>query len=166
MHLFRALYEQNSCFWGCLSENWAKITRQKFPKNFQNLEKNHIFFFKIEKYFFLKSIQNCLKRVLNRKSWNRFCTGVPGDRSIFSSIRPTKGPFGAFCRPYFGYCRPHEMGHIPKSYYFHIHYNHGWFWWHCCRFQRIFVIFWRIVCRFSLILRWILAEKFLKIITP
>ena len=118
MHLFRALYGKKSCFWGCLSENWAKITRQKSPKNFQNLGENHIFFSKSKNIFFLKSIQNCLKRVLNRKSWNRFCTGVPGDRSIFSSIRPTKGPFGAFCRPYFGYCRPHEMGHIPKSYYF------------------------------------------------
>ena len=43
---------KKSCFWGCLSENWAKITRQKFPKNFQNLEKNHIFFSKSKNIFF------------------------------------------------------------------------------------------------------------------
>ena len=102
----------------CLVQRKLSQNRQtKFFQNFQNLGKNHIFFSKYEKYFFLKSIQNCLKRILNRKSRNRFCTGGPGDRSIFSSIRPTKGPFGAFCRPYVGCCRPHEMGHIPKGYY-------------------------------------------------
>ena len=97
-----------------LSKNHQTKISKKFPK----FGEKSYFFFQNRKIFFLKSIQNCLKRVLNRKSWNRFCEGDPGDRSIFSSIRPTKGPFGAFCRPYFGYCRPHEMGHIPKSYYF------------------------------------------------
>ena len=137
----------------------------KFFQNFQNLGKNQIFFSKIEKYFFLNSIQNCLKRILNQKSWNRFCRGDPGDRSIFSSKSRQKAPSGPFVGLIVAVLVHMKWDTFQKDIIYYLHYNHSWFWWHCCRFQQIFVIFWRFFCRFSKILRWVLAKTFLKIIT-
>ena len=44
---------------------------QKWPKNEQKWSKMNIFEKKISEIFFFKSIQNVLKRILNRKNWYR-----------------------------------------------------------------------------------------------
>ena len=145
-----------------------KIEPKSANKNFSKFSKfgeKSDFFFKNRKIFFLKSIQNCLKRILNRKSWNRFCRGDPGDRSIFSSISRQKAPSGPFVGLIVAVVVHMKWDTFQKDIIYYLHYNHSWFWWHCCRFQQIFVIFWRFFCRFSKILRWVLAKTFLKIIT-